>query len=268
MKKYREFVAPYNAADEEVDPMADLLATFGVKEEEEESKSESEEPETQEPETQDPPSDVPQEEPKKEEDDEAGTSPVKHNKQNEAFAQMRIQNKQYADMLKGIAGVLGVQATDQDTLMTALNEKVISAQAKQQGVPAEFLQEFKTLKAQVAAYTEAENKKNAYLGFQRLKDTFSLDNAAVNAFADDLIAEGINPFVQDVDLESIYLKRNYKTMLQKAIEQGVQQEAARAAKAAASGVVPGKQTGEQDEADAKKINTVQDLNTFLDKLSK
>lgn len=266
--KDRWFVCPCNAAPEDEassDPMADLLSSFGVEQNTEEEPKQTEEKPEADQESETPPDDNSQQD---EENKQQEEHPVKVDKQAEAFARMRIENKRNASMLQNIAKVLGVQATDQDSIIDALNEKVVAAQAKQQGVPQEVLQRMQTLEEQVKNYTEMETKKNAYLGFQRVKDAFSLDNDAVSAFADSLIADGLNPFEQELDLEALYLKKNYKTLVQKAIEQGVQQEAARAAKANKSSTVPNQDKGEDANDGGEKVTSVHDLSVWLDKHNK
>lgn len=183
----------------------------------------------------------------------------------QTFAQMRIQNKQLNDLVKGIAGVLGVQDTSKPEALTqALQQKVLEAQSKQQGVPPEVLQRLQTLEQQNQYFTQEEFRRQAYLGFQRIKDEFSLDDKGLNAFADQLLADGVNPFEQPVDLMSAYISRNYKRLLTEAEEKGAQKEAERSTKAGKHSSSPGSKTGQQQE-EPTKITTISDLNAWMAK---
>lgn len=196
--------------------------------------------------------------------------PAPDNKAAAAFAQMRLQNKKYESLFKGLAGVLGAEATDDpDKLMDALNEKLIEAQAKQQNLPPEVLQRLQKLEQENQMYTADQLKQTAYLGFQKVKDQFGLDDKALSQFADTLVADGVNPFEQPVDLITEYKVRNFETLMQQAIEKGVQQEMERAAKANAHSTNPGSGTGARGEQQDGKITTAAGLEKFFsDNLNK
>lgn len=186
-------------------------------------------------------------------------------KVNQAFAQMRVQNKQMQDMLKGIGELLGVQDTSNPELLTnALNQKILAAQAQKQGISPELLQEIQNLKNQNLVNQQENIRRTAYLGFQQLKDNFQLDDKGLQAFADELVADGVNPFEQPVNLLSEYRVRKFDQLMAAAEERGAQAERERSANASKHGSTPNNKQGKGD-TDTEKITTVSGLNKFFEK---
>lgn len=180
-----------------------------------------------------------------------------------AFAQMRIQNKQQADLLKNIGAVLGVQDTSNPEALTqALQDKVIAAQAKAQGVPEEFYRRLNNLEQNNQQFVQEQMKRTALLGFQKVKESFGLQNKDVEAFADDLYKDGIDPFTNPVDVVKEYKMRNFDKLLADAEARGAAAEAARASKANQHGSSPNNKQGKRNTGD-EKINTMKELSNFL-----
>ena len=117
-------------------------------------------------------------------------------------------------------------------------------------------------------FIQNEIRKDAYLGFQRIKDKFSLDNHALNSFADGLVQEGLNPFEQQLDLEMEYIKRNYAKIIADAEARGAEKEAKRAARASTRGTSPDNRQGGEDTQGVEKINTIGDLDKWFRNQSK
>lgn len=194
--------------------------------------------------------------------------PTTDDKSSQMFAQMRIQNKQYQNLLKNIAGVLGVQDTQNPELLaTALQEKVLQAQAKQQNIAPELLNRLQQLEARDQEYTLNQLRSQAYMGFQQVKDTFKLSDQELEGFAAELASSGMNPFESQVDVVREYKLRNFDKLLSAAEARGIQKEIERATNAANHSSNPGTRQG-QGEAGTEKINTVNDLNNWFDKQSK
>ena len=176
-------------------------------------------------------------------------------KQARAFAQMRIQNSQMKQTLQSLAQLVGLDANNLDGVNKAVQDKLLQNQAKQQNLPPEVLGRLQALERQ-------NNEREAYLGFQKVKDSFNLTDAELSEFADSLIANGLNPFAQHVDLYNEYIVNNYDKLIEKAKQDGIREEAERAAKAAKQSTVPGNKSG-KDKGLPDKINTMQDLDKFL-----
>ena len=249
----RKFIVPKNASDED-SALNDFMSTFGIQQSEPEPEPEPEVP------TQD--SEVPEEQP--EEKPEVEQKAEVNSKSANAFAQMRIENKKYQTMLNNIAGVLGVKSSKPEEVFQALQDKVTSAQAQQQGISPEVMQRLAMLEQQNSEYALQEARKNAYIGFQKVKDTFGLDNNALNAFADELVATGLNPFEQQVDVLTEYKIRNYDKLIKEAEERGARMEAERSAKASSKSSAPDAKRG-SDVNDDVKISSISDLNSWFEK---
>ena len=191
--------------------------------------------------------------------------PLQQKQAQEAFATMRIQNKQMNETLKGVASLLGIEgAVEQDALMTALQTKILENQAKTQNVPVELLQRLQTQEQQLAQFTSQQRQHNIEVGFATVKDTYKLEPAQVNKFAEDLIANGLNPFTQDVDMVKAYRDIHFDDIVAAKIQEAVIAEQARAAAAATNGSNPGNQQGSQQQGDnISKVNNVRDLDAWM-----
>ena len=253
--------------------MNDLLTAFGVEQKTKETQ------ETQEPqETQDPPEEpqtgetteeptseteeTPEEKPEETKEEPPEQPPEQKDKLNQAFAQMRIENKNMKNLMKGIGEVLGVQSDDPQQLQTALQDALVNAKAQQQNIDPKILQELETLKNKHAEYEQEEIRRDAYLGFQRIKDDFGLEDKSLQNFADQLVAEGVNPFEQRVDVKREYIIRNYDKLMQEAEQRGIEKEAQRSKKAETHGTKPSDKTGQTHE-DPAKITSISELNKYF-----
>ena len=109
-----------------------------------------------------------------------------------------------------------------------------------------------------------QTRNAAYLGFQQIKTQFKLSDTELQQFANDLVADGKNPFVQTFDLVAEYKLRNFDRLLEDAKQQGIQAEIARASKANDNASTPtNKQGGTQDPAE--QITTVKQLTDWFNK---
>lgn len=187
------------------------------------------------------------------------------NQQAQAFAQMRIANKQQQQLINQIAQVVGVANTsDPNAVMTALQNLVIKAQSQKQGIPEEVLSRLNTLEASNQEYQKQQAYLAAGRGFHNIKEKFELDDDALESFARELIADGINPYEQVVDLMSEYRNRHFDELIEQAVQRGIAQEAKRAAKAGAQSSTPGATVGASDDSETPKINSVAELNKWLE----
>ena len=208
-------------------------------------------------------------------DNTAGDNGGAHNqadnrqKQNHAFAQMRMQSNRQQAVLKQIADTLGVQNTDNpDEVLNALQNLATKAQAQKQGIPEEVLQRLQTLEAKDAENNRRNNLIAAGQGFQQLKTKHNLTDEALQNFADELIADGINPYENPVNLLQEYRNRHFDELMEAAVARGVQQEVARATKAGKQSSTPNTVQGSSDTPQEGRINTVADLTRFLNENSK
>ena len=190
--------------------------------------------------------------------------PLQQKQAQETFAAMRIQNKQMNETLKGVATLLGIEgAVEPDALMDALQAKILENQAKTQNVPVELLQRLQTLEQQNNQFTAQQRQRNIEIGFENVKNTYKLDATQLNKFAEDLIANGLNPFTQEVDMVKAYRDIHFDEIVAAKIQEAVTAEQVRAANAAANGSNPGNQQGSQQQGDITKVNSVRDLDTWF-----
>jgi len=274
-KLIRTIIPPQNAADITLE---DLKAKFGITDlpaDDPPADSEDDPPadSTDDPPTDsedDPPADDPPEDdsPKDPPKDDP-PKPSADTKAGRAFAQLRVQNAQYRKTLNGIAKILGVTDTSNpDTLIAQLNKVILEKEAKDKNVPAELLERLQILEERDREYTQKQIMEYAYLGFQRVKDLFNLDDAGLQKFADELVAAGINPFETKVDVVREYKLLHFDELIQAAVEQGIKQEQERAAKAANHSTAPKPQKGPGQSGNPEKITTVAQLNDWMNSQSK
>ena len=269
----RKFVLPVNAAEEATE--ADLLSYLGISQSEGETTAEepaAEEEAKEEEET--PPAETQtEEEPQAEQEPEAKPEPQapakpapKKNRADEAFAAMRVENKKLNSMLSDLASIIGVNSKDPNEITNALQEQIFQAKSKQQGIPADVLKKIQDLEEANNNWNREQARMQAYRGFQVIKDTFGLEDGELNAFADELAAEDLNPFEGRVDVVTEYKLRNFDKLIQAAVDRGIRQEQERASKASKAST-PTKQTGKAPSNDAK-INSVAELSAWLESVSK
>lgn len=246
----------------------DVLSLFGItpEEEQEETKApETEEAETEKGEAEETP---PQAEESNEsetetEDSEEEVDPSKFKAQN-AFAKMRVQNKQYEDALKAVGKILGLEGKGTDELLAGIQEAALKGEAKKTNVPETVLKELTELRNKVNHSEAQQIEQAAIVGFQKVKDNFSLSQKDLVNFANSLQQDGVNPFSQHIDLEKEYISRNYKALLAKAKEEGMKAEAERSTKAQTKSTTPNNKTGgPKPEESEFKITSVKDLEKYV-----
>lgn len=183
-------------------------------------------------------------------------------KQNQAFAQMRTQNKMLQDTLAQIGQALGIQAQKPDELVSAITQKVLQFQSQENNIPVEVLQELEEARQLKAQHEQETHRNNALLSFQKVKDTFALDNNALNEFADQLAAAGKNPFADPLDLVQEYRMLNFDKILAAERAKAIAEEQARLNKVASHSSTPVKATGVPSQP-AVTVTSVSDLDRLL-----
>lgn len=274
------FPAPFLAADEE-NAEAEIRAMFGI----------TEDPVV---ETTPDPSATPQAEPAQETDPapSAETTPTnedpapqetqpqtsqqdtdvnpedKFNKQNRAFAQMRVENKALSDLIMNLAKASGQTPRNLAEAQEMLQEGLTKIVSKNRNIPEDALREMEADKLRIAQLEQDQARQKALAGFQKVKDTYQLSRDEINAFTDKLIENKINPFEQDVDLVKEYKNLYFDELIAKAVERGVQEERARSLKAQQQSTTPPAQKGlpEGTGTQGTPVKSVKDLNDLLDSL--
>ena len=192
----------------------------------------------------------------------------KFNKQNSAFAQMRIQNKELSELLLDLAKATGQNPKNIAEAQSILKEGLTKVVSKNRNIPEDVLREMEDDKKELAELRQTQARQRALTGFQEVKDTFTLTREEVNSFADKLIENNLNPFEQNLDLIKEYRNMYFDELIAKAKEAGIQEERARITKAQNSSTTPSAKQGlpENTGSQDKPIKTVKDLNELLDNL--
>lgn len=219
------------------------------------------------PPAEDPPpaTDPPAGDPPPAEDPPLATDPPEQQKAQQAFIHLRQQNSQMKNLLKGVAGVLGLSeadAADEAKLSEALQGKILTHQAEAQNVPPELLQRINQLEQREQAHLAQQRQQEMAIGFQRLQEAYGLTPEQVTTFATELITAGINPLTQPVDMVKEYRALHFEDILQTEREKAIAAEQERAAKAGTHSTTPGQKQGSSNDPPAK-IKTTQDLDNFF-----
>lgn len=187
-------------------------------------------------------------------------------KSQQAFINMRQQNKKYSDMLKGIAGVLGVEGdhSDEANILAALQSKITANEAKQNNVPVEMYERLKQLEQRDQEYTAVQTQQRVASGFEAVKNQFSLTQPELNTFAEDLVKSGRNPLEANLDLVSEYKAMYFDKLVQKAADAAIAAEQERASKANTQSTKPSNKTGNNPtETGDQKVGNVRELENWL-----
>lgn len=183
---------------------------------------------------------------------------------NKAFAEMRVKTQKYEKTLKSLGNLLGAQdVNDPDAILNLVQEKVLQAQAKQQNIPVELLQKLDLLEAESQARQKDALTQQALIGFQNVKNQFGLDDKGLDAFADELAQNGINPFAQQIDLVRVYRDFHFQDIIAKEVQKAVEAERQRALKAATESTTPGSTTGVGEGVTPSQIKTAAELENWF-----
>ena len=181
-----------------------------------------------------------------------------------AWAQMRVQNKQMQDILSKIADAYDIKANNPEELIQKLNDDALAKLSAKQGVPLELLKRLEVLEAHEAEYQRIQTDNYLTKSFADLQKEFNLDHQAMVNFANQLQASGIDPYKTKVDIRAEYLSRNLDSIIQARINQAVEQALRIDQGATQQSTTPLPATGAtQTQQVENKINTTADLQALL-----
>lgn len=204
------------------------------------------------------------------EHDAVGTEPAQVdpviNKQNKAFAEMRVVNTKYANVIRGIGQLLGAdEGKAPEEILELVQNKLTEAQAEQQKVPLELLQKVQFLEGEYNRNQQQTLQQQAMLGFQNVKNEFGLNDDELGKFAQKLADLNINPFDKPTDLKAVYQNVFFDDIMNKKIEKALADERARAAKAGNSSTQPSSSTGGEQAQSTAQIKSATDLSAWFNK---
>ena len=197
-------------------------------------------------------------------DDKGSTADKKRRQQNYAFAEMRNKLKAKDTFIEDLAASIGLDSNlSTDEKQAKIKEAILQKQAKESGIPLETLQRLEVLEARDRQYQLTQRQQQTQDAMAGLVEKYSLDNEDVESFVQQLIEDGKNPLeVDGVDLETEYLKLNFQTIVQREIDSAVKAERDRSKKAT-SKAASAADTGHNDGASDKKINSVKELDDLF-----
>lgn len=258
-----------NPSNEDILKDFEEMFSQGQEDENEDNESEND------PETQEDDDEGSEEGTEENQDDESGDDEgseegkVKDNspsKQAQAFYTLRQQVKERDKILKSIGSVIGLDDNaSSEELISAIQNILVQKEAKDQGVPVEYLQRLQALESQVQEAQSIKHEAKLKDDLTNLADEFELDGDALTEFVLELDKQGKNPLTNEgVDLKSEYLKLHWKGMLEDAKAQAIAVETARKDKVdkKASKTPPAKAGGDPSGVD--EVKTIADLDAMLD----
>ena len=188
----------------------------------------------------------------------------KRRQQNYAFAEMRNKLKAKDTFIEDLAASIGLDSNlSTDEKQAKIKEAILQKQAKESGIPLETLQRLEVLEARDRQYQLTQRQQQTQDAMAGLIEKYDLDNEAVESFVQQLVEDGKNPLeVDGVDLETEYLKLSFQTIVQREIDSAVKAERDRSKKAT-SKAASAADTGHNDGASDKKINSVKDLDDLF-----
>lgn len=178
-----------------------------------------------------------------------------------AFAQMRVANKQMSDMLAKIAQANGIQYSTQEEMIAKLNDDSVTKLAAAQGVPKELLLRMEGLERDAAAYRAQQNQNRLVTQMRNIMDKYAVPANELQAFAAQLDNEHVD--VNSIDLEREYFFRNQEAIMQKRINAAVEAALRGDQAAAAQSTTPLAQGGNGGSTQGTRIETVADLRSVL-----
>lgn len=209
----------------------------------------------------------------KPEDKPAGDPPTEDPKPAEdrttrAFAEMRIQNNQYKKTLGTLASILKIDSNLPPEQMAQQIQNTLSGVlAKQTGVPAEMIQRLDQLEEINNKYQQERLYSKSQTELIDIRDRYKLDDKQVEDFMGELLKDGKNPLLQEIDLMQEYVNRHHEDITKRAVEDAIRAEQQRAAAAATNGTTPPAGTGGNPSIpDGTKISSVKDLDALFNGL--
>lgn len=196
-------------------------------------------------------------------------------KADQAFAQMRIQNKQLAQqnqslnsMVKKLADAMGIDTSNDEAMLKGLNDDALEKISKRDGIPKDYLERMERLEGENNVARKERIQNNAIQGFRTVAQQYEVDQTGLEEFARRLDAAGINAFEQDnVDLIEQYERLYRKEIMQAEIDKAVQAALTKDGETNQHSSTPGKNKGRQDNSNGEKVTTVTGLRNVLSNIN-
>lgn len=176
-----------------------------------------------------------------------------------AFAQMRIQNKQLADTLALGAKAAGMEVED---FVKKLENDALQADAKAQQIPVEVLSRIRELEARDEAREQEHQNmvfRNHIEGFQ---SKMNLSQTDLRDFIGACVGKGIDVAAQSTDLEVLYRGMYFD----KLVESQKQDWIKRDSKIQGQVSLPSSGKGKANTPEGGVIDTLEELDAIFDQM--
>ena len=188
-------------------------------------------------------------------------------KQNQAFAKMRSENKVLGNTVIRMAETLGLDTTQPlNVLVNQINSMQVNALAQRRGLDPQVMQRLEALEASQAELNQLKATQRAKEQLDEIVDRFGADQATLEGFVQDLYNEGYDISKPGANLVNEFIGRNFDKIVNAKVADAVAQEQARSSKASGASS-PSGQRGQKDEQEQHVINTVAELDEFFAKNS-
>lgn len=200
--------------------------------------------------------------------DEEDHSDEPEDKSNQAFAKMRVENKELAKYKQVVENIAAAQGTDAETLLSQLSEAALKRRADNQGIDPKILKRLEDVEAENAKLREERETSTFIAKVDKLKNSFKLKDAEVKTFMEFLQQRGMNPLNPALDFETLYRGYNYDALVNQAQKDAKQEVIVSRQKAKEkAGTVP-EGTQKRKSNKKQKIESQADFNALVDSLSK
>lgn len=186
------------------------------------------------------------------------SQPTPEQIRNEAFAQMRVENKRHKDLIAKAAAAHGLSVEDYEA---KIQQDLLLKEAAEAKLPPEVYQRLKDMEEKTAAY-EAEKAKLAFQGrVTAFQASNNLSNDDLDSFFNACFNAGITPHETAVDFNILYRGLNFD----KLVETQRQDWIAKQNRNRAGSSTPNSGTGQTENLNTT-INSVEDLDAIMRKM--
>ena len=195
-------------------------------------------------------------------------------KQRAAWAAMRTENSSLKQALQQLAqqqniDVSHIDSKDVQGLISVLTQaQQPSPKPDVKDIPPEVQQELARLQQQARAAEQENLRVITMQGFQSVQNEYGLTQKDLEAFADQLIAQGLNPYTTPVNLTQAYKMLNTDKIIAAEVDKRIAEQAAEAERQDAHASQPSNTNGGGAPAVEDKISNLLDLDKMLDGFGK
>lgn len=147
-------------------------------------------------------------------------NPTHEDKDNNAFAQLRVQNKTMEDALMTMASMLNIKGNDVNDVMTKLQDASLQKRSEESGISKEILARLDAQDRELAEYRQQRQQQQLTQQMIQVRDKYGLDATALQAFARDVDALGVD--YSKVNLVDMYQNMNFDKIVQARVDAAVQ----------------------------------------------